>query len=346
MSGRMWRVKGASVNDTVRHPDDSILLAYIRQQPLESRWSDIDLHLAQCSECAKHVKKLQEISISLDVGLLPSQHEPPQSQRESNWDWLESPEAAHILFQSRERERLHEDRLLGMALLIHLPQLFQTVFTYLRLSFLTKVLPTVLQIVPYQKVEAYGTGLKSKNPLQATNLLLAFATMLVITTLFVFAMVRQPLTNIFHPASATTTAASPVNATITPHAMSTPTTTATISGAGPTTNGGSHKTKPAISLCLTPNDKNQRRMHICGVNFKSGDRVAVIIEVVGSGPRILHPTAYVGTGGRFEYVWSLNGCRSVPISIVAQDVAHPFIEAQVLQNIQYDGCPTGVSGHR
>ena len=323
------------MNNTVKHPDDSILLAHTRQQPLGSDWSDIDLHLTQCSECTKRVKELQEISISLDTALLPSQNKPPQSQRESEWDWLESPEAAQRLYQHREQERLHEDQLLGMALLTQLPQVF-----------LAKVLPTVLQNGRYQKVETYRPGLWAKNPLQSAHLLLAFAIMLVITTLFVFAMVRQPLTHLFHSDSATMTAAPSVNATITPHPMSTPTTVATVPGAGPTTIGGSHKTKPAISLCMTQNDKNQRRMHICGVNFKPGDRVAVIIELVGSAPRTLHPMVFVGVAGRFEYAWTLNGCRSVPISIIAQDVAHPYIEAQVLQYIQYDGCPTGVAGHR
>ncbi len=314
------------------HPDDSILLAYIRQQPLGNSWPNIDLHLTQCSACTKRVRKLQEISISLDAGLLPSQDMLPQSQLERNWDWLESREVAQHLYQRRKHERLREDQLLGMALLTHLPQLLLAVLLYVRQLSLTKMLPAVVQNIRYQSVETYRPGLRAKNPIQVASLVIVLALVLVLAALFVFAEVKHPFTP-YQPVNVTRTVGPAVNATIVAHA--TATMAASLSG-GKTTAGVA---KPTISLCLTKADKNQHRMRICGVNFKPGDRVEIVIEIAGSMPRPLHNSVPVNATGKFEDTWSLNGCRSVPVAIFAWDVEHPAIVSQVLQNIQYDGCP-------
>lgn len=354
MSGQTWRTRGAA-RGKVTHPDESILLAYVRRQLPDRSWSDIDLHLTHCAACSQRKTELEESSTTLIAGLRPSSEKP---EKEENWDWLENPEEARLFYQRRQKERLHEDLSLGFALLTHLPQVFLALVTRLSQVFMAlfidlqqafvKVIPSLAHVVRYQKAPSYPTRIRAKNSIQAASVLLVFALVLVLAVLLALAAGKNPFF-LFHATNnyAPTTGQSKL---IVP-AQPTATANGTIPGAGGIATATPAGSKPTISLCLAPTDKIHSRIRICGVNFTPGDKVELVIKTANSPPKTLRPVA-VDTFGKFQDVWNMNACKNGWIVISAQDVEHPAIVSQVLLNNQYGGCtsnpkplPTVVAGH-
>jgi len=354
MSGQTRGTRDA--DGKVTHLDDSILLAYVRRQLPDRSWSAIDLHLTNCSACSQRYTELKESSTTLIDGLRPSPEEP---QIEENWDWIENPEAAQLLYQRRQQERLHEDLTFGFAMLTHLPQVFLALLTRLpqmfmillanrQWTFVAKVMPSLAQVVRYRKAPSYPSEFRAKNPIQTASVLVSLALVLVVAVLLALAAGKNGFflfqaTNNYAPARGQPKVIVP--------AQSTPTPRVTVPGTGGTATATPRGPKPTISLCLLAADKSHWRMHICGVNFTPGDKVELVIRIANSSPKTLRPVP-VDALGKFQDVWSLSGCRSVPVAIYAQDVEHPAIVSQLLLNIQYGGCmsypnplPTVVAGH-
>ena len=88
---------------------------------------------------------------------------------------------------------------------------------------------------------------------------------------------------------------------------------------------------------MTQADQNQMRIRFCGANFTPGDKVELIIQTGTNPPRARHQVT-VDAQGDFQDFWYINACKDVPNSVYAQDMAHPDIVSQVLQNIQLDKC--------
>src|SRR5579859_901299 len=109
--------------DGIAHPDDSILLAFIRQQLLGKHGPDIDQHIAHCVKCQKRCNELRQPGKILEETLQGNVL--PLLQEDVAWDWLQSPAAAQLAYQRRQHERLQEDLALGLALLIRLQQLLR-----------------------------------------------------------------------------------------------------------------------------------------------------------------------------------------------------------------------------
>ena len=69
-------------NDVNKHPDDSILLAYLRGQKLEFRSSVMQhFDIEKCPRCLQKLNELKQVSITLDVlgDMRPYQHYPELS---------------------------------------------------------------------------------------------------------------------------------------------------------------------------------------------------------------------------------------------------------------------------
>src|ERR1700737_1056172 len=105
--------------DEMAHPDDSVLLAYIRQQFLDASWSHIDQHLSGCPHC--HRRSIDFITTSklLTESLQHFQqaHKYPSLVGDVI-ELLQNPVAARHVRRKRQRARLHEDRALGNALIV------------------------------------------------------------------------------------------------------------------------------------------------------------------------------------------------------------------------------------
>ena len=103
MSGQM-RWSRSSVE--MEHPDDSILLAYIRGQALDGGWSSIHQHIDTCKECYQRSMEYAQISTELSETLehfQRNQDYPPLA--ESVFELMHNPAAVRLARRQREEER-------------------------------------------------------------------------------------------------------------------------------------------------------------------------------------------------------------------------------------------------
>src|ERR1700676_91982 len=167
--------------DGIAHSDDSILLAYIRQQSLGNSRLAIHQHITHCEECQERCNELRQTSIMLDDTLHRSSS--PLLKEDVAWDWLQSSTAADLAYQRRRRERLHEDLALGIALLTRLPSV-------LRALSAQAVVPALLPYARKLKLEPQRRGNRRMAiiPLSgifvATLLVLALAALVVLAALY------------------------------------------------------------------------------------------------------------------------------------------------------------------
>jgi anti-sigma factor RsiW len=84
----------------MEHPDDSILLAYSREQALDESWSGIEQHIDTCEKCHGRSIEYRQISAELSETLAHFQrHQDYPSLTEGIFDLIENPGGR------RERER-------------------------------------------------------------------------------------------------------------------------------------------------------------------------------------------------------------------------------------------------
>ncbi|GAC1348938.1 MAG: hypothetical protein NVSMB27_18520 [Ktedonobacteraceae bacterium] len=312
MSGQMqWTPD----SDGMLHPDDSILLAYTRQQSLGINWPSIHQHIVGCERCLIRCESFTVTSQSI-TDMLAAYHDkqyyPPLTERLS--EYIENPVAANLALQKRQQERLREDLALGRALLM-LP------------------LSTVLRkLSPARGKPRNSTSVTifTKAPALAFLVLLG-----AFVTVSIYANWIPPF---LHAVGTGITRVQdlviglPPNPTSTPNAISIGIPPVSLTGKpAPTT------PKPSIRLCTSQPDKNVWRISFCGSNFPPGDKVALYVGIDGNQPRAGHRVT-VDSQGNFQDSWILNYCRDVPTAVYAQDMAHPKIVSQTLQNIQFAKC--------
>ena len=90
----------------MEHPDDSILLAYIRGQALDGGWSSIHQHIDTCKECYQRSMEYAKISTELSETLehfQRNQDYPPLA--ESVFELMHNPAAVRLARRQREEER-------------------------------------------------------------------------------------------------------------------------------------------------------------------------------------------------------------------------------------------------
>ncbi|MFL5627772.1 MAG: hypothetical protein ACJ788_19505, partial [Ktedonobacteraceae bacterium] len=101
------------------HPDDSILLAYIRQQSLEARWSQLHQHIYGCAQCHQRYNDLTNIDALLNDSLQHFQPTPIDPSFVGNiFELIQNPAAARHFRRKRQRARLSEDLALGKGLVM------------------------------------------------------------------------------------------------------------------------------------------------------------------------------------------------------------------------------------
>ena len=90
----------------MEHPDDSILLAYIREQAQDGGWSSIHQHIDTCKECYQRSMEYAKISTELSETLehfQRNQDYPPLA--ESVFELMHNPAAVRLARRQREKER-------------------------------------------------------------------------------------------------------------------------------------------------------------------------------------------------------------------------------------------------
>jgi hypothetical protein len=138
MSGQM-RWSRSSVE--MEHPDDSILLAYTREQALDEGWSSIRQHIDTCKECYQRSMEYAQISTELSETLehfQRNQDYPPLV--ESVFELMHNPAAVRLARRQREEERRVRYPAQGAKWVFFRPVLAPTAALLLLLLFAVTVL--------------------------------------------------------------------------------------------------------------------------------------------------------------------------------------------------------------
>jgi hypothetical protein len=327
MPGQMWWL---SDEDEKVHPDDSMLLAYIRWQLLDKSEPGIRQHIAHCEECQKRCNELRQPSDMLKETL--QRNSLPLLQEDVTWDWLQSPEAAQIAYQRRQHERLHEDLALGIALLISLPLVL--------LTLTAKAVPALLPYVrKLQPVPRRG-GNRVMNFAQLMSIPVVAFLVLTLTAILVLAELNShyPL-NPFHSFSSITTTVVQSTVIVPAHATPTPAVVPQ-SGVTLTPNGST----PTLTECPLNTDKKTHHFGIfavCGKNFKPNTKVELFVLFGDGSSKTRHPVT-VDASGNFEDIWPISSCKDAPTTIIAQNVTLPSVNLGELQNILFGKCSSNL----
>jgi len=292
--------KWIQASDGKEHPEDSILLAYMRLQHLED-WPRIDQHIAVelCPRCRRKCDELAQVSATLSVlrQMAAYQHYPELSAARTYAHIQESankraPLQAYLHWAgNRQRPRKSPVRL------ISLPVAFG-----LALLCVVLVLAAHLSGGPLSSGSSQGHMSPGQNN----------------------AATVQPQFTTPAPQLALTVTA---GATTTPAATLTPTATSTT---GP---------QAYLQVCSTAADNAQLHLVICGFNFEPYHKVALVVDVPGRSLVTRH-SVFVDQKGAFHDGWYISNCKYLPVAVYAEDLtAGTGNYTYTLVNIAFANCP-------
>ena len=282
------------------HPENSILLAYTRKQQLEDRLG-IRRHIEQCPRCLHECSEFERTSA------LPGTLE----QMQGCLDYADVPP---VLLLSR----------------------IQVEYTKYERSLPARVMRRVEPIQRFGKrglraVPKIGGHIKPERPLSSMSFYLAFV-VVVVMLLFAIGVVAAihgggPFNQYLIQPGATSV--QPHDATQTARPVATATHNPTTAGLG--------QSKEYISICTTDVDRAQSRLRICGSNFKPGDKVALLVTMLGSGQPKQHHAVTVDALGEFQVTIPINNCN-VPVAVEAHDLTDTKVYSNTLQHIKFGAC--------
>ncbi len=319
MSGQtrqLWEADG-----TV-HPDDSVLLAYMRRQALVESWPSLQQHIFDCNRCQQHYQDLADVSALLTDTLLyaPDAHHYP-SLVGNVLEAIHDPGADRLALRKRRQAQLREDLALGKALVIH---------------FLISAKTGVMRVLPGLPTPgAQRTSAGRLRVMPTTIALLLLAIIVVLT----FSLTASAF-GLFHVSGEIIPLPLQPTATVPSHAVTSLVNQPT---ATPSTNA------PMLKLCTTSSDKAQSRIRICGSHFAPGDKVQLIIQTAATQTHTRH-TLFVDAQGNFQDSWIIVSCKDYPAVVSVEDLTYALTAATELQNNQLGLChipipvPPGATG--
>lgn len=292
--------KWIRANDGKEHPEDSILLAYMRLQQLED-WPKINRHIdvEQCPRCRHKCDELAQVSATLSVlrQMAASQRYPELSAARTYAHIQESankrtPLQAYLHWAgNRQRPRKSPVRLVSLPVAFGLALLCVVLVLAAHLSG-GSLLPGSFQ----------GHTSPSQNNAATVQ--------------------AQHTTPAPQPALTVT-----AGANTTPAATLTPTATSTT---GP---------QAYLKVCSTAADNAQSYLVICGFNFEPYHKVALVVDVPGK-PLVTRHPVFVDQQGKFHDGWYIFNCKNLPFAVYVEDLtAGTGNYSYTLMNIAFADCP-------
>jgi hypothetical protein len=317
------------------HPDDSVLLAYIRQQSLGANWSHIDQHISGCPHCHQRSIDLIATSKLLTESMQHFQqaHKYP-SLAGDVIELLQNPVAARRVRRKRQRARLHEDLALGNALLV---KTFQTGIyrvlsvlpdNALLVQSLQSSMHRVLNVLP-------GAARRSSHTRMSAMPKLLLAAVVI----FTLSMTASAF-NLFHVSNHSIPTPFQRSSIIPSHDVTVPVnlSTATVSSSKKTS-GASH---PTLQLCQAHAAAGKSPLHIsiCGSHFPPGAKVRLVART-SSGQLSARHLLVIDAHGNFQDSWIVLTCKEYPATIFVQDLTHVLAVLQTNQSGRCSG-PTPI----
>ena len=305
----------------MEHPDDTMLLAYARQQNLGEDWPGISQHITYCKQCSLRCNELMDTGALLTETLAHfqrSQYYP--SLVGGVLESIQNPAAA------RSRRQKYQQAPLTRGL-VRIKQLMREASV-----------PNLLK----PGVRRPGMNATATLALFSISALLALL-LLAVAIALAFSVATSGVLRPFQPSNTSMPVVTQPRLTVPAHSSA----VATVRpGNGPANNGSPAvpatgtpapgRPQPALRLCTTGLDRLLARIRLCGSNFPPGDKLELIAQTPGSNSRIRHVT--VNTQGAFQDSWSINTCNSYPIAISVIDLTHPAEVVPELQRGQLGQC--------
>jgi hypothetical protein len=267
---------------------------------------------------------------------LGSPQRPYPSLVASVFEYIDKPVLAQIVRQEKKQKQRRQDWELLKALALH----------SLQASYMASVRYVKIHYARASRAQAEKSRHRVISAIPVIGLPIVFGFILIVVIIALAYTLTHPLPGFTGPTGSGNRIVAPLGTIpVQRQADVTPTPpVVTVSGSPTVTVVGGPK--PTIMLCMTPQDKAQSRIRVCGINFTPGDKVSLYISPAGGGrPKIRHAVT-VDAQGKFIDLWVVNGCRDVPFAIYAQDVSpsHGTEVSQVLHNIQFGSCPASLPG--
>jgi len=277
--------------------EDSMLLAYTRQQLQPEEYELVRQHIGHCQQCRQECIRYTFLNQKLDVLSEMVNKEPyPET----------SPEATYRnvvrRFQEEERHR------------------------------------RVVSVRPVQSIQEVilASGQRRKSGFGWAYKLIP-ALLLIVVSVFV---IKSHLPSTIQPNGLSVPGVSmsvvPHQSTRLPSKRVGTITTRVVPGATakPIVPSAS---QPYLQVCPKTNDSKQHVLLICGYNFIPGDSL-VLILISRAGKTTSHHPIIVNAQGDFQAAFTINNCKSVPTSIIAQDITNNIYNVS-LRNVSFDNCP-------
>ncbi len=331
MSEHTWKQdKGNNL-----HPEENLLLAYIRRQLAADTSLEVYQHLAICEPCRrKHATLLLQCGLAYSMPTYPS-------IVDMLGERIDSPAAAQLALQQRRQSALQQDVALGRAFV---------------LFFLSKALR--LQRHSAKGSASTTIAIRSVPLVGIAALIISVALVVAIVLAYTFSNHILVPGNFSGVNKLTTPSVMPTQIAI--QSKPTATSTATPTQVGNTPGTGSAVTatptgsyRPYVKVCSTQAEWAHSQLHICGANFTPGDKIELYGKMLGfftSQKSMVVADAH----GSISVVWTIANCHMTPDSIYAQDLTQghhyttPTVAVSVpigpcrVPNIKSKPTPTGV----
>ncbi len=296
----------------VKHPDESMLLAYVRRQSYPDWPGGMRQHIDSCTQCKTRCNEYAQVGTLLEALSHSSQYQsyPPIADRVL-WRIEQSQRVAMNRQQHIAVQRLRSLRVVSLPTAFILALLCTGIL--IALAYQTGALSHISGIVSFNKV----TSISNETPPQLTP---------------------KPT---LPTKQSTKTPPSPV-ATSTPDVEPTPT-----SGSSRRTNGPKiQQCAPQFGPGSGPEQQNGFTLvrgsalvlSICGSQFTPYKSIALLARYTGF-PVLLRYLTRSDAQGKFHVTISIPNCNFVPASLIAVNIVNPKEMSQVLTGIQVGNCP-------
>ena len=264
----------------VLHPDESILLAFVRRQLRDDEWPGIQQHIADCPQCRRRCAEYDQVGVFLRQWATLEYYNTNPALTGRVFQRINAPTSVRERWQ--ERVKIPSLRLAAVPVAVALVMLFSIVFF----------------AIAYR---GPSTSHGNANSVQH----------IVLTPTESVRNIRQTPTPRAKPPTPTATAISNNDNDDDNHGQS--------DNDHDSDNGSSSGGDGNLYLCPPQGDYNAFTLRVCGSNFMPGDYIYLIFTVQGYQFRS-HEPIQVEQDGNFTTSFIVPNCRLVPIAIDAVDV--------------------------
>jgi hypothetical protein len=275
--------------DGMNHcPDDSVLLAYTRQQLQFEEYEAIRQHIHKCKyDCRQKFNDYVLLNDRLDVLAMMQEQYPellPSLQRR-----LQKEQVRQRALSARVDQNL---RRVALTFAQHLKP-------GKKLSFVSLPVALLLALLFLVVIVALASRLNKIPTLSVQNRMINVGS-------------ANATSVVAHRSVPTPLPTQRVAITSTVSANGSPTSAVTLTPTGMTVSQWS------LQVCTTPKEQKQHMLRICGTNFIPGDKVALVVALKGSQPVQYRPVM-VDAQGNFHQTLSVPNCKVIPVAIYVLD---------------------------